>query len=102
MSNVKTYYSVNKDFIKQLRSDMNMTQSQLANIFSITPPTIQNWESGKTEPNPTQSAMLLQLRKKADAYLKKSKEKEISDNIKTILIGGGMLALLIWLFSRDE
>jgi len=102
MTNLQNYHSVNKDFIKKLRTDMNMPQTQLASIFGVTYPTIQNWESGKSEPNPTQSAMLLQLRSKYDAYLKRNKEKEISDNIKKLLIGGGILALLVWLFNKEE
>lgn len=100
--NINNYSSVNSAFVKKLRSDMNMPQTQLAAMFGVTYPTIQNWETGKSEPNPTQSAMLLQLRKKFDSYHKKDNSKEISDNIKKLLIGGGILALLIWLFSNEE
>ncbi len=94
------YYEVDGNFIKKLRLDAGLSYYDFANIYSVTPQTIQNWENNKSKPNTLHIANMLQLRKRVDELIKSNKN-DISDVLKAIFIGGGMLAFLIWLFNKD-
>lgn len=95
---------VNAEFIKKLRMDMKMSQAQFSQIFGVTYQSIQNWENNRSLPNSTQSAMLVQLRNKYDSYYEKNRGKnyQISDYINGILLAGGIMAFLFWLFNQEE
>lgn len=91
------YYVVNGEYVKKLRIDTGLSYYDFANLFSVSPQTIQNWENGKTNPNPLQTANMLQLRKRIDNY----KNNDVTEVMKAIFIGGGILAFLIWLFNKE-
>lgn len=88
-------------FISNLRKDMNMTQVQFASIFGIAHTTVQGWENNRSTPNAQQLATILQLRRRYD-FLKTQKSKEeASKTVTNILLTGGIIALMFWIFSKD-
>lgn len=95
-------FIIDGNWIKKLREDSGLSQQYFSSIFAVTPQTLMNWESGKSIPSQYHLAGLLQLRKKIDEEKNNLKsDDDISNNIKTILIAGGIVALLIWLFNQD-
>jgi len=94
---------IDGNWIRKLREDSGLTYQYFANIFAVTPQTIVNWETGKSSPSQYHLAGLLQLRNKIDRERQMSKSsEEISKNLKNLLITGGIIALLVWLFSSDK
>lgn len=94
---------VDGNWIRKLREDSGLTYQYFSNMFAVTPQTVVNWETGKSIPSQYHLAGLLQLRSKVDKERQKAKSTDdISNNIKTILITGGIVALLVWLFSNDK
>jgi len=49
--------------IKAIRSEVNVTQRVLANVLSVSPRTVESWESGKTRPSRSASRLLQIIQK---------------------------------------
>lgn len=95
--------NVNGEFIKKIRIDANLSLDEFSKLFGVTTSTIVNWESNKSYPNSLQIAYLIQLRNKIDVYLKKNSPNEnLKKIISTLLITGGIIAILGWLFNNDD
>lgn len=93
---------INGEFIKQIRSDSHLGLDEFSKLFGVTTATIVNWESNRSYPNALQIAYMIQLRKKLDEYIRKNDSSEnIKKIISTLLITGGIVAILSWLF-KDE
>ncbi len=55
-----------KDFICKIRKDLNMTQEQFAEEFSVTKQAVQKWETGASYP---ETAKLIEISKRFDISL---------------------------------
>ena len=62
------------DRLKQLRTDKNMTQQQLADVLGINQGMLSRWESGATAPS-------LKLRRSIADYFKMSVDEIFGNNI---------------------
>lgn len=92
---------IDGQFISNLRKDTNLTQVQFASIFGIAHSTVQGWETGRSNPNAQQLVTIMQLRKRFD-FMKINKSKDETANIiSNILLTGGIIALMFWIFSKD-
>ncbi|MFC6260680.1 helix-turn-helix domain-containing protein [Levilactobacillus fujinensis] len=49
--------------IKAIRSEVNVTQRVLANVLSVSPRTVEAWESGKSRPSRSASRLLQLIQK---------------------------------------
>lgn len=49
--------------IKAIRAEVNVTQRVLANVLSVSPRTVESWESGKTRPSRSASRLLQIIQK---------------------------------------
>lgn len=91
------YDGIDGDFIKKLRSDLNISMAEFARIFHVSSPTVHAWERGEALPDPYKQHAIIQLRKKLDDH----NAEKIRKHIKTLLFAGGLGAILIWLFSEE-
>jgi transcriptional regulator with XRE-family HTH domain len=95
--------TVTKEFITKLRTDLHMSYTDFARLFGVTQQTSVNWESGRSFPSEYVQAGMLQLRYKVDSGSLKDHiaQNSVSQLVKTLLITGGILAVLNWIFSKD-
>ena len=54
----------NREKIRQLRQDLNMTQENFAHEIGVTFATVNRWENGRTTPNKVAQKVLKLLEKK--------------------------------------
>ena len=50
-----------RDALRRLRNELNISQSDLANMLNVTNITVNRWENGKSIPNKSAAMMLLQI-----------------------------------------
>lgn len=56
--------SFDRERIRQLRKDLNLTQESFAHEIGVTFATVNRWENGRTVPNKVAQKVLLLLEKK--------------------------------------
>ncbi|MBU1707678.1 helix-turn-helix transcriptional regulator [bacterium] len=54
----------NRDRIRELRTNLNMTQENFAHEIGVTFATVNRWENGRTTPNRVAQKVLQQMEKK--------------------------------------
>ncbi len=81
--------------IHELRTRLNLSQTEFANLFGLHSMTISKWERGLYSPNAYQQALL----KEFDIA---AREKEVRDTLGAVLIGAGIAAALYLLLSNSR
>ncbi len=78
--------------IKAFRARQGWTQKQLAKALGVAVPTVSSWEIGNRVPSYHNQV-----------YLEKLMEREkISSRTTELLVGGGLVALALYLFGGDN
>lgn len=83
--------------IRNLRTALNFSQIEFGQLFGVGYQTVLNWENGRTEPSAYQLGIMMELRKKVEGLY----VTDASKNIRNVLIAGGVIAFLYWLFQRE-
>lgn len=86
---------MNARSVAQIRSKLNLTQAQFGQLLGAHPMTVSKWERGELAPSDYQTALIQQFSAAA-------KEKEVQENLKTILIGAGLIAALLLLLKSSK
>ena len=83
--------------IKGLRTKLNLSKEQFAQLFDVHPITVMRWEKegDKTKPSPYQEALM-------DSFQKSAEEKEVQETLGKVLIGLGIVAALFLLLSKAK
>ncbi|MQS53610.1 helix-turn-helix transcriptional regulator [Companilactobacillus mishanensis] len=94
-----------KDRMQKCRTQMNLTQDDVAEKLHVSRQTVSNWETGKTIPDSDSLTAISDLYNisiddlmKPDLDLKKSSE----DNYSAIIAGIGMLVVISGMFLHDS
>lgn len=83
--------------ILEIRKLLRLTQADFARLFDTHVMTVSRWERGTASPTPYQVALMEQFRQKALVT-----EAQSMDELKTLLVGAGVIAALIWLLSQTK
>lgn len=71
-------YEVDPDTIKRIRNASMLTQREMATFFSVTVPTVQNWERGRAKPLQKHMRELIKMARDSGIGIEHLvKEKEI-------------------------
>lgn len=92
---------IDGNYIKKLRNDTGLNVYEFANMFGVSGQTVQNWEFNKSYPSPLHIANMTQLRAKIDTYRNNDTTDDIQKVISSLLITGGIIAVLYWLFNNE-
>lgn len=92
---------IDGNYIKKLRNDTGLNVYEFANMFGVSGQTVLNWESNKSYPSPLHIANMTQLRAKIDTYRNNDTTDDVQKVISSLLITGGIIAVLYWLFNKD-
>lgn len=57
-SGPKSKLSVTADFIRETRSDLNLSRGVFAHKLRVSPRTLEKWEQGRSKPNEQASALI--------------------------------------------
>ena len=70
--------------IKQLRTDLGITQIQLASLLDVHPITVSKWERARTKPDAYQSEMMRRFRQAG------RQQPGIGEMVAAALVGAGV------------
>jgi DNA-binding transcriptional regulator YiaG len=83
--------------ILQLRAAMGLSQVQFAQLFGVHFMTVSKWERGALPPSTYQIALMNQFAQTVSA-----KQAEAKEQVKTLLVGAGVVAALIFLLTAAK
>lgn len=92
--------------IKELRKRMGLSQNEFGHLFAVTGSVVTLWEKGVRVPDRFKAISMIQLKEKLD----KEKiglnnvsiyEQNRKEEIRKMLLLGGALAVLVWVFSKE-
>lgn len=92
---------IDGNYVRKLRNDTGLSVYDFANMFGVSGQTVHNWESNKSYPSSLHIANMMQLRKKIDQYRNSNTMDDVQKVLSTLLITGGIIAVLYWLFNKD-
>lgn len=87
--------------IRQLRSEMGVTQREFAQIVGVGASTIAMWESGKRRPDRRSRATLQQLRKRVDEKGGKTVAETLLEIAGTVAGTAAVVAIFAELFGEE-
>ena len=79
------------------RKALGLTQAEFARLFDAHPMTVSKWERGVLYPTPYQASLMEHFKATADA-----KRDQAAQEVKSLLVGAGVVAALIWLLSNAK
>lgn len=90
--------------IRKLRDDTGLSVNQFCQLFGVAPSTVTHWETDRSSPPMVIQAMMLELRGRIDGIKKMSEATDdaIKKTLVGLLIGGGLVAVMTWLFTRNR
>ncbi|MFD1471664.1 helix-turn-helix domain-containing protein [Companilactobacillus mishanensis] len=94
-----------KDRMQKCRTQMNLTQDDVAEKLHVSRQTVSNWETGKTIPDSDSLAAISDLYNiSIDDLMKPSDDAESTgkNNHAEILMGLGMLLVIVGIFMNDS
>ncbi|MQS89976.1 helix-turn-helix domain-containing protein [Companilactobacillus mishanensis] len=94
-----------KDRMQKCRTQMNLTQDDVAEKLHVSRQTVSNWETGKTIPDSDSLAAISDLYNiSIDDLMKPSDDSETTgkNNHAEILMGLGMLLVIVGIFMNDS
>lgn len=83
--------------ILELRKALGLSQVQFAQLFGVHFMTVSKWERGVIAPSPYQIALMNQFAQTAAA-----KKGQAQNEVKSLLVGAGVVAALIWLLTAAK
>lgn len=83
--------------ILELRKALGLSQVQFAQLFGVHFMTVSKWERGVIAPSPYQIALMNQFAQTAAA-----KQGQAQNEVKSLLVGAGVVAALIWLLTAAK
>lgn len=83
--------------IASIRRGLGLSQADFANLLGTHVMTVSKWERGIAQPSPYQAALIEHFGTSAQQM-----EKSAQMELKTLLIGAGVIAALTWLFARNR
>lgn len=83
--------------IAKLRRDLNLTQVEFGQLVGAHFMTVSKWEQGKAVPTPYQHALMESFVAAAQA-----KRAQAQEELKNLLVGAGVVAALLWLFTAAK
>ena len=86
---------MNSQQIQKLRTDLDLSQSEFAQLFGAHSMTVSRWERDIAMPTPYQLALMQQFRLTADT-------QNANETVKNMLVGAGVIAALIWLLGAKK
>lgn len=87
--------------IENLRRELNLSMADFGKLFGVTSPSVIKWERGVSVPSPMIEVGLQSLRNKVDRAKIQGREKEQMETIRNLVVVGGLLVFLTWLFTKD-
>lgn len=90
---------MNPSDIRKLRSDLSISQSQLAHMVGVSPAAVAHWESGRNTPPTACLAIMMGLQTR---IAREGATEDMKRVVSSLLIAGGVLALLYWIFEKNE
>lgn len=93
-------HRVTPAFIAKLRRDMGLSMAKFGQVFGISSPQVLRYENGQSFPDNIKKAMMIKLRGKIDAD--RRRQKDTGEKVAQLVVTGGIIALLIWLFSETK
>jgi putative transcriptional regulator len=81
--------------VSALRTTLKLSQAEFGQLFGVHPMTVSKWERGVLRPSAYQFALMQQFERTA-----KAKVSADGDELKSLLIGAGVVAALIWLLGK--
>ncbi len=90
--------------IKELRKDLDISQSEFASLFDVHPMTVSKWERGVLEPSGYQTALMEKFQKAINK--KDLKKSRFPGGISGLIAGTGVVSALFFLlkaaFDEDK
>lgn len=83
--------------IRQLRSDLDLSQRDFAKLLGVTHTTVGKWERGDMRPSQVKAAMMKRLRERAE-----NQGDEFVEGLLKVAAAGAFVLLLSKLFSEEE
>lgn len=80
--------------IASLRHKLGLSQVEFGQLFDAHSMTISKWERGVLRPTAYQVALMRQFELTAEAKRDQSREQ-----VKSLLVGAGVVAALVWLLN---
>lgn len=88
--------------IIQLRQQMGWSLASFGKYFGVTAQAVLKWERGTAIPNDFAMAAMIQLRRRLNEAKGEKQKQEFINGLKRALITGGIIALLTFLFNKEE
>ncbi|NQV81683.1 MAG: helix-turn-helix domain-containing protein [Alphaproteobacteria bacterium] len=83
--------------IVSLRNSLGLSQSEFGQLLGAHAMTVSKWERGLAYPSPYQTALMQGFSKGAE-----TKQKQISEELKTLLVAAGVVAALALLLGSSK
>ncbi|MEX2343553.1 MAG: helix-turn-helix domain-containing protein [Steroidobacteraceae bacterium] len=80
-----------------LRKALGLSQVQFAQLFGVHFMTVSKWEREVIAPSPYQAALMDQF-----AVTAAAKREQARNEVKSLLVGAGVVAALIWLLTAAK
>lgn len=90
--------------IRKLRDDTGLSVNQFCQLFGVTPSTVTHWETNRSRPPVVIQTMMIELRGRIDGMrqVMNATDEMIKKVLLGTLIGGGLVAVMAWLFTRNK
>jgi transcriptional regulator with XRE-family HTH domain len=90
--------------IRKLRDDTGLSVNQFCQLFGVTPSTVTHWETDRSSPSVVIQTMMIELRGRIDGMrqMMNATDEAIKKALLGILVGGGLVAVMTWLFTRNR
>ena len=85
------------DELRAIRKRARLNTVEMGKLIGVNPQSVSNWENKRGQPSELHSLSYYKLKEK----LKNARAREINKEIKMILITGGVLAFMAYLFKDD-
>ena len=91
-----------KQKIKNIRSRLGWSQTELAKYMNVSRGAVAQWEIGKRTPSEVHEGILLQLEKRLDALDSERQKEKFKEDFVKVAVSSGVIALILWLFSESN
>lgn len=88
--------------IKNIRSRLGWTQSQLGKYMNVSRDAVAKWEMGIRSPSEVHRGILLQLEKRLNELDSERQKEQFKKEFMKVAVGSGVIALILWLFADSE
>lgn len=89
------------DDIRELRERLGWSLAEFGRHFGVTPQAVLKWERGNARPSDFALATMIQLNRRLDE-ISENRKQEFIEELRNALLTGGILALLAFLFNKED